>query len=93
MTMATVSVMLKVDNHDVVRTLRQSCEQLKSGDGQLIVDFSALRRIDPQVLSAMRDLTARAEANSVKLTLRGVNIEVYKVLTLLKLASRFSYLD
>jgi anti-anti-sigma regulatory factor len=59
----------------------------------MILDFSHVPRIDSEALKAILDLASAAEPKKVKLTLRGVNVDVYKVLKLMKLASRFSYLD
>jgi len=38
-------------------------------------------------------LAARAQEKSVRLVLRGVKVNVYKVLKLVKLAPRFSFLN
>ena len=39
----------------------------------------------------MAELASIAEDKSIKVVLRGVNVEIYRVLKLLKLASRFSF--
>ena len=57
------------------------------------LDFSAVRRVDTAGLSALEELAAIAEGRGVKLALRGVNSEVYKVLKLAKLGPRFSFLS
>jgi len=40
---------------------------------------------------ALQTLAATADEKTVKVVLRGVNIEIYKVLKLVKLARRFSF--
>ena len=55
------------------------------------LDFSGVRRIDPAGLQALEKLVRAAEDTSGKVTLRGVNVAVYKVLKLMKLAPRLSF--
>jgi anti-anti-sigma regulatory factor len=93
MRMATIAVMLKIDGQGVVLALQKAGEKLESGDGHAVLDFSAVGRISPAVLAAMEELAGIADGRGVKLALRGVNIEVYKVLKLAKLAPRFSFLS
>ena len=91
--MATIAVMLKIDGERVANTLQEAGEKLGTANGQVIVDFSAVRRVDPAALAAMEELAGIADGRGVKLALRGVNVDVYKVLTLVKLTSRFSFVN
>ena len=91
--MGTLAVMFKIDGEGVVLALQQAGERLDTANGQAVLDFSAVRRVDPAGLCAMQELAAIADGRGVKLALRGVNIGVYKVLKLAKLASRFSFLS
>jgi anti-anti-sigma regulatory factor len=91
--MATIAVMFKIDGERVVHALQQAGEKLDTANGQVVLDFSAVHRVDPAVLSAMEELAGIADGRGVKLALRGVNIDVYKVLKLAKLAPRFSFLS
>lgn len=90
--MATIAVMFKIDGEGVLPALQQARERLDTADGQAVLDFSTVCRVDPAALSAMEELAGIADGRGVKLTLRGVNIDVYKVLKLAKLAPRFSFL-
>lgn len=54
-----------------------------------ILDFSAVRRIDAQGLHELEALAA----GEPKPVLRNVNVDVYKVLVLTKLAPRLRFLD
>ncbi len=90
--MALIAVWLKVDQDCVVQALEEARAKLDGSDGEVVIDFSSLRRVDPAALHALQELASVAEEKSVKLVLRGVNVEVYKVLKLMKLASRFSFL-
>lgn len=91
--MGTIAVMFKIDGEGVVSALQQAGEKLDTSNGQVVLDFSAVRRVDPAALSAMEELAAVADGRGVKLALRGVNVDVYKVLKLAKLAPRFSFLS
>jgi len=89
--MATIAVMLKIDGEDVTRGLQQAGMRLDTADGHLVLDFSAVRRIDPATVNAMAELAGIADGKGIRLVLRGVNIDVYRVLKLAKLAPRFSF--
>ena len=92
--MATLAVMFKIDGQGVVQALQQAGEKLDTtGNGHVVLDFSAVRRIDPAGLAAMEELAGLADGQGVKVALRGVNIEVYKVLKLAKLTPRFLFLS
>ncbi|HXP46783.1 MAG TPA: STAS domain-containing protein [Terriglobales bacterium] len=91
--MATIAVMFKIDGEGVAPALQQAGERLDKANGHAVLDFSTVRRVDPAALSAMQELAATADGRGVKLALRGVNSDVYKVLKLAKLASRFSFLS
>jgi len=92
--MATLAVMFKIDGQGVVQALQQAGEKLgTTGNGHVVFDFSAVRRIDPAGLAAMEELAGRADGQGVKVALRGVHIEVYKVLKLAKLTPRFLFLS
>jgi len=91
--MATIAVMFKIDGEGVAPALQQAGESLDQANGQMVLDFSTVRRVDPAGLAAMQELATIADGRGVKLALRGVNIDVYKVLKLAKLAPRFSFLS
>jgi len=91
--MATIAVMFKIDGEGVAPALQQAGENLDKANGQAVLDFSTVRRVDPAGLAALQELATIAEGRGVKLALRGVNIEVYKVLKLAKLGPRFSFLS
>ncbi len=91
--MTAVAVLLKLNAGHVVQFLQEAGEKLESSNGQMVLDFSAVHRVDPAALCAMDALAVKAEGKGVKLALRGVNIDVYKVLKLAKLARQFSFLS
>ncbi len=90
--MAMIALQHRIDGERVVPSLAEAREKLDGADGEMILDFSSVGRIDAGALRAMEELAAAAEDRGVKLVLRGASIYVYRVLKLMKLAPRFSFL-
>jgi anti-anti-sigma regulatory factor len=93
MTMTMIPVGLDFDAESVAHAFEEAREKLGSTEGDLCLDFSSVRRIDPNALREMEALVGIADDKSVKIVLRGVNVDIYKVLKLMKLARRFSFLN
>jgi anti-anti-sigma regulatory factor len=91
--MAMIAVILNIDETRMVSALREAGEKLEGTEGEAVLDFSSVRRIDSSVLRAMEELARIADEKSVKVALRGVNVDVYKVLKLVKLTRRFSFVN
>ena len=91
--MAMIAVWLKIDEEHVVQALQEAGEKLDSVEGEVALDFSSVRRIDASALRAMEEFAVVADDKGVKVVLRGVNVGVYKVLKLVKLTSRFSFVN
>ena len=89
--MAT-NVWLGIDADNAVHALQEALAKLDDAGGEMNLDFSSVRRIDAGALGALEKLAGAADAKAVKIVLGGVNVEVYKVLKLMKLAPRFSFL-
>jgi anti-anti-sigma regulatory factor len=90
--MTTNAECLEIDGERVVANLQAASESLDSVKGNVVLDFSSVRRIDPSVIRAMEEFAGVADGKAVKVVLRGVNVDIYKVLKLVKLTSRFSFL-
>jgi ABC-type transporter Mla MlaB component len=91
--MATMAAWLKIDENRVIPALQEAAAKLDSVEGELLLDFSSVCRIDASVLQKMEELAGIADGKDIKVELRGVNVNVYKVLKLVKLASRFSFVN
>jgi anti-anti-sigma regulatory factor len=89
--MAKDTVLLKIDGGDVVQALQDALGKLGGAQGEVVLDFSSVLRIVPSALKAMENFAITVNGNSSKVVLRGVNIDVYRVLKLMKLATRFSF--
>lgn len=82
-------VSLKVDEERMVASLQKLGADLKGAD-DVILDFSAVHRVDPSALEAMTEFVDTADEKTVNVVLSGVNVEVYRVLKLARLTQRFS---
>jgi anti-anti-sigma regulatory factor len=91
--MTVIAVWIKIDEQQVVQALREAGEKLNSADEEVLLDFAAVRRLDPKALRAMEEFSDIAQRQGVKVVLRGVNVDVYKVLKLVKVAKRFSFVS
>jgi anti-anti-sigma regulatory factor len=91
--MAMISEWLKIDEARVVQGLQEAGEKLDSVEGEMALDFSSVRRLDASALKAMEEFAGIADDKNVRVVLRGVHVGVYKVLKLVKLTSRFSFVN
>jgi anti-anti-sigma regulatory factor len=89
--MAMIAVGVKIDQERIVQTLQEAGEKLDSTESEVVLDFSSVRRLDPGGLRAIEDFADTADDKTVKVVLQGVNVDVYKVFKLVKLAPRFSF--
>jgi anti-anti-sigma regulatory factor len=89
--MAMTAVWQTIDDERVVLDLQTAEEKLDGAEGEVVLDFSSVHRVDPSAIRALEKLVNTADKNAVKVALRNVNVDVYKVLKLVKLASRFSF--
>jgi anti-anti-sigma regulatory factor len=71
--------------------IQEAIEKVKSGESQVVLDFSSVTRIDANVVGAMEELAGLAGGKSVDVVLRAVNTDIYRVLKQLKLTQRFTF--
>jgi len=71
--------------------IEEGVAKLDGSAREVVLDFSAVDRIDPGAIGAMEKLAAEADQKAIKVALRGVHVDVYKVLKLVKLVPRFSF--
>ena len=72
-------------------SLQEADEKLHQAEGEVILDFTSVIRVDSKGLRELGRLADRADAKSTKFVLRGVNVNIYKVLKLMRLAPRFLF--
>lgn len=87
--MRTNSVWLIADAEGAAGTLREVLDNLDMSEGEVALDFSSVRRVDTSALAVMQQLASKA--GNTKVVLRGVNVDVYRVLKLVKLSSQFTF--
>ncbi len=71
----------------------QNVEKALAADSAVLVDLSGVARVNAAALATLATVAAAAEQKNVRLTLKGVNVDVYKVLKLMKLSSRFEFVN
>ena len=71
--------------------IQDAVEKVNRGEQQVMVDFSGVARIDGNAVRALEDLADLTDGKSIKVMLRAVNVDIYRVLKQLKLAERFSF--
>lgn len=89
--MATIAVFLTLDEQHASSALQEAAGRLEGKNGEVVVDFSLVRRMDPSGLRALSRFADAAEGKEIKVVLRGVHIFLYRTLKLVKLAQRFSF--
>ena len=91
--MSVIAVFLNIDDARVVPALREAGGNLDCTQGEVVLDFSSVQRVDSTALRALEEFACIADAKAVKVVLRGVNVDIYKVLKLVKLTRRFSFVN
>jgi anti-anti-sigma regulatory factor len=71
--------------------IAQALAKLDGASREVALDLSSVSRIDPSAIGALEKLAGAADEKAVKVSLRGVHVDVYKVLKLVKLTPRFSF--
>jgi anti-anti-sigma regulatory factor len=82
---------VEVDPTRFVECIEDAILQVVRGETQVILDISALQRLDAAGLKGIEKLVEIAEAKGVRPIVRGARVEAYKVLKLLGLANRLTY--
>lgn len=87
------STLIRIDGRDAARSLTEARSALPEGEGcEAVVDLSSVARVDPAAVAALAELAAAAETRRLQVTLRGVVVDVYRVLKLTGLAGKFRFL-
>jgi len=89
--MAMIAMPLNMDDRRFALTLREAGAKLDGADGEAILDFSSVRRLDSNALRALEEFAQIADEKGIKVVLYGVNVDVYKVFKLMKLTRLLSF--
>ncbi len=88
-----IAMLRKVDKDNVPSILQEIEKSLDHTQGEVVIDFSSVSRLDGSAVRSLAEFAGKAKANSLRVILRGVNVDVYKVLVLTKLTSPFSFVN
>ena len=91
--MAMTVVLLKIDEERIVQALQETVDKLDTVEDEVVLDFTSVRRIGSSAIRGMEDFASTAEHKGVRVVLCGVNVGIYKVLKLVNLAPRFSFVS
>jgi ABC-type transporter Mla MlaB component len=91
--MTLIAITHRVNGEKVAQDLADVREKLNSAEGEILLDFCEVRRVDPSGLCALEAIADAADEKVVKVALQGVNVDVYKVLKLARLTTRFSIVN
>jgi anti-anti-sigma regulatory factor len=92
--MTTDTEWIEVSPESLLHVLQQEAvDKVKSAQGEVVLDFSAVPRVDSDAVVALEHLAALGAERSVTVVLRAVNGDIYKVLKLMKLTGRFSFVS
>ena len=89
--MASDVVWLSIEGKCATRALHEACKSLDGGQSEVVLDFASVQRIDSGALHALDELADTASSKGIRLVLNHVSVDIYKVLRLMGLASRFSF--
>ena len=76
---------------NLLQDIQEAIDRLDNTGGELVLDLSRVERIDSAMVRALEALACRADEKKIQVMLNAVNVEVYRVLKLVKLAPRFSF--
>ena len=82
-----MTVCVKLDPDRLAQSIQDTAAEKLKNAGEIALDFSSVLRVDTNAVKALEEFAQLAAARSVEVQLHGVNLEVYKVLKLVKLDS------
>lgn len=71
--------------------IEDAVQKINGGEREVMLDFSAVARIDGNVVRALEELAGLADEKSATVVLHSVNVDIYRVLKQLKLTERFTF--
>jgi anti-anti-sigma regulatory factor len=84
-------MLVMINEKQLVPALHELAEKLDRTGSEIVLDFSAVRSIDSKAVLAIDELAQKADEKSIRVVLRNVNVDVYKVLKLVRLTPRLSF--
>ena len=84
---------INIEDTRLLASLKDALEKSVKANGEAVLDFSSVHRLDSSALRLLQEYAGLADEKAVKIVLRGVNTDIYKVLTLVKLTHRFLFVN
>lgn len=91
--MTTACESIVVNGEHVAETLKEVRDSLPANGGEVLLDFFFVQTLDPAGIERLEELSATSQLLKVKVILRGVNVELYKVLKLSDLTDKFLFIN
>jgi anti-anti-sigma regulatory factor len=91
MNVATMAMRFQVEQERITSIVQEAAQKLEKTDVDLVLDFSSVSRLDTSSVEALEELAQLAENRGAEIVLREVNIDVYKVLKLIGLTTKFEF--
>lgn len=88
--MATVAVLVKLEEGTLAATLEEASGRLEDGEREVVVDFSSIDRLSAVEMHAIDEFTRTAEEKGLKVIVRGLGVDLYRALKLARLSSRLA---
>lgn len=82
-----------IDGEHVAQQVIDIRAKLAAEGPEVLLDFFLAQSLDPAGIQALEELAGAADIENAKIVLRGVNIEMYKVLKLAGLSDKFTFID
>jgi anti-anti-sigma regulatory factor len=90
--MTTANVSFKIEEEHLAQQLAEVREMLDGAEHEIVLDCSGVLRVDPNALRAFAELSETADDKEVEIALQGVNVDIYRVLKLMKITEGFRFL-
>lgn len=88
----TVSTrLIRIDGDRLASSLAEAHNSLEAGETEVVLDFSSVPRVDVSAVKELEKLAGAADSQGTNVTVRGVHVDVYKVLKLTGLTRQFSF--
>lgn len=84
---------LVIQSEQVAEQLTVVREKLGSAGPEVLLDFFFVQTLEPSGIRALEELDAAAEVLKTRIVLRGINVELYKVLKLAQLTDKFLFIN
>jgi len=83
----------RLNSENTAQALTWVREQLNAGEGDLLLDFSRVLHMTSESLQTLEEIADLLNGAGQRVVLRGVSVNIYKVLKLVNLSQRFRFVN